>query len=263
MHHEIYRLEGNPGADNPGAILPKVMDGFRAMTPFEIATHFPSADGGWTYSAFMIEGARYMPWLQERAKSLGLRLVMATVDGAPGDTAASTVDFCASAVACAGKPDCTIVVNCTGVNGGPECRPVRGQLVLVDAPYVKAALGEYNPKDGTLPTYIYPRRDHVVLGSTYLFGNGDKEVDSETTADIVERCAQFVPELRSARIISEVVCLRPGRKAGIRLDAERVAGGRFTVVSCFGHGGAGMSLGWGCGGEVASLVQSSLQASRL
>ena len=59
-----------------------------------------------------------------------------------------------------------------------ECYPVRGQLVLVRAPYVKQAMGEYATADHAYPTYIYPRRDHIVLGSTYLEHDGGREVSS-------------------------------------------------------------------------------------
>ena len=105
-------------------------------------------------------------------------------------------------------------------------------------------MGEYAPKDLRYPTYIYPRRDCVVLGSTYLENDGSKEVSDETTTEIVRRCAEFVPELLTAPIISEVVCIRPGRKAGVRLERE-IVGGTFHVIHNYGHGGAGMSLAWG------------------
>lgn len=88
-----------------------------------------------------------------------------------------------------------LLVNATGLIGGPEVYPVRGQLVLVRAPYVKMAMGEYATADHAYPTYIYPRRDHVVLGSTYLEHDGDREVRPETTQDIIRRAAELVPEL--------------------------------------------------------------------
>src|SRR3954471_1851688 len=45
------------------------------------------------------------------------------------------------------------------------------------------------------------------------------------------------------RIFRVTVCLRPFRKAGPRLDVERV--GDKTVVHNYGHGGSGWSLSWG------------------
>merc|ERR1711871_1384555 len=155
------------------------------------------------------------------------------------------------------RPSCRLVVNTTGLQGGEDTHPVRGQLVLVKAPYVQMAMGEYNPLNHSYPTYIYPRRDHVVLGSTYLEDVGDKEVNDETTKDIIERCAEFIPELRNAPILAEVVCIRPGRRSGVRLDRAKI--GEFDVVNCFGHGGAGHSLSWGCAGNVVTLVRESIR----
>ena len=73
------------------------------------------------------------------------------------------------------------------------------------------------------------------------------------------RCAEFFPELAKAPVLAEVVCIRPGRKEGVRLERERVTavdGGPtgLSVIHCYGHGGAGMSLAWGCGGSVARLA---------
>ena len=45
--------------------------------------------------------------------------------------------------------------------------------------------------------------------------------------------------------------LRPARPQ-VRLEAEDVGGSR--VVHCYGHGGAGVTLSWGCADEVAGLV---------
>ena len=76
-------------------------------------------------------------------------------------------------------------------------------------------MGEYATADHSYPTYIYPRRDHVVLGSTYLEHDDDREIRQQTTKDIVRRAAEFCPELVHAPILAEVVCIRPGRSEGV------------------------------------------------
>jgi D-amino-acid oxidase len=38
----------------------------------------------------------------------------------------------------------------------------------------------------------------------------------------------------------------------VRLESE--VHGSSRVVHCYGHGGAGVTLSWGCADEVASLV---------
>ena len=59
-----------------------------------------------------------------------------------------------------------------------------------------------------------------------------------------------MPELADARVVGHRVGLRPVRSA-VRLEAE----GR--VVHCYGQGGAGVTLSWGCADEVAALVATS------
>eukprot|EP01048_Picozoa_sp_COSAG05_P007849 COSAG05_NODE_570_length_8623_cov_35.317339_5_plen_401_part_00 len=244
-HLEVYRRDAGEDACAKSPVLSQVMDGFRAMTPTELACHFPAADGGWHYSSFVIEGSRYLPYLQARGLALGLRIEQATVAVSPGTERATTregpgwsvgsAQFVRAAAAAAQRPGCTIVVNAMGLRGGAECYPVRGQLVLVRAPYIKTSMGEYNTADGRYPTYIYPRRDHVVLGSTYLEHDGDKEVRDETTADIIARAAEFVPELATAKVLSVVVCIRPGRKEGVRMERETVQLGGVSGGGRQGH----------------------------
>jgi len=60
------------------------------------------------------------------------------------------------------------------------------------------------------------------------------------------------PDLSEARVLGEVAGLRPHRRGGIRIAAERA--GEKTIVHNYGHGGAGVTLSWGCAEEAASLL---------
>jgi D-amino-acid oxidase len=62
-----------------------------------------------------------------------------------------------------------------------------------------------------------------------------------------------VPELAGARVLGERVGLRPARRGGPRVEAEDLPGGG-RVVHAYGHGGAGMTLSWGCADEVTTLA---------
>ena len=74
-------------------------------------------------------------------------------------------------------------------------------------------------------------------------------------APIRARCAAALPALATARVLGTAVGLRPARSE-VRLEAERRGGG--TVVHCYGHGGAGVTLAWGCAEEVVELVVATL-----
>jgi glycine/D-amino acid oxidase-like deaminating enzyme len=56
------------------------------------------------------------------------------------------------------------------------------------------------------------------------------------------------------RIIRTTVGLRPHRPSGFNISAQPMDG--KTVIHNYGHGGAGHSLGWGCGILVAELALS-------
>jgi D-amino-acid oxidase len=65
---------------------------------------------------------------------------------------------------------------------------------------------------------------------------------------IIARCTEVVGELAGAEVLGEKVGLRPARHGGPRVERE----GR--IVHAYGHGGAGMTLSWGCAEEITRLV---------
>ena len=106
--------------------------------------------------------------------------------------------------------------------------------------------------DESGPTYVVPRRSDVVVGGTEEEGAWDRAPDEAVAKELLNRARELVPELRRARVLRHRVGLRPARPS-VRLEAVTTAsGGR--VVHCYGHGGAGVTLSWGCADEVAALV---------
>ncbi|MGE0815287.1 MAG: FAD-dependent oxidoreductase [Vicinamibacterales bacterium] len=63
------------------------------------------------------------------------------------------------------------------------------------------------------------------------------------------------PRIGLDRVIRTTVGLRPHRDGGFVLRADRLDD--KVVVHNYGHGGAGMSLAWGCGVLVADLARSA------
>jgi D-amino-acid oxidase len=148
--------------------------------------------------------------------------------------------------------DADAVVNCAGLGarelaGDDSLVAVRGQILRVAAPEVREWL--LDQSDPRRLVYVVPRVDDVVLGGTADEGAEDRTPDPVTTNAIRARCAALIPALRDAPVVGVAVGVRPARPA-VRLEAE----GR--VVHCYGHGGAGVTLAWGCAGEVAALLGS-------
>jgi D-amino-acid oxidase len=189
----------------------------------------PYADA-WSFVAPVVDMPRYLRWLGQRV-----------------DDAGGTVTR--MALPC--LPDAPLVVNCSGLGsrvlaGDPTTTPVRGQVVMVE----QWGLDEWwLAEDG--PTYVIPRTHDVVLGGTDDVEEWSRTPSEDVAADILRRATALVPEVARARVLRHKVGLRPARPE-VRL--ERVG----DVIHCYGHGGAGVTLSWGCADEVARLAEGTV-----
>ncbi|MEV5882256.1 FAD-dependent oxidoreductase [Streptomyces sp. NPDC052020] len=148
------------------------------------------------------------------------------------------------------------VVNCTGLGAralvpDPSVRPVRGQLVVVENPGIRTWLVSTGPSGGM--AYFFPQPGGLVLGGTAEEDAWSAEPDPATAEAIVRRCAALRPEIAGARVLAHRVGLRPARHA-VRLEREVRPDGR-VVVHNYGHGGAGVTVAWGCAREAAALAE--------
>ena len=151
-----------------------------------------------------------------------------------------------------------LVVNCAGLGaralaGDDTVVPVRGQVVRVENPGVERFWLDDEHPEGL--TYIVPRGDDCILGGTAEKGEWSTSPDPDAARAIVRRCAALEPRLAEARILEHRVGLRPGRPS-VRLEAAELPGGG-RIVHCYGHGGAGVTLSWGCADDVAALARET------
>jgi D-amino-acid oxidase len=188
---------------------------------------------GWEIEAPVIEMSHYMPWLKSKFELLGGSIETRKIS-----------DF--------DELESDLIVNCSGLGAREICHdeevvPVRGQVV-----YIKQdpGFGRYDQRPESL-IYTIPRRDVTVLGGTAQKGDWTMEIREEDEEDILKKCESLWPELDRANIVSRAVGLRPSRTE-VRLEKEHV--GDKVVVHNYGHGGAGVTLSWGCADEVARLM---------
>ncbi|GAA0627833.1 FAD-dependent oxidoreductase [Streptomyces crystallinus] len=156
-------------------------------------------------------------------------------------------------------PVAPVVVNCTGLGArtlvpDPLVRPVRGQLVVVENPGVSEwyTAVDHSSSD---TTYFFPQPYGLLLGGTAQDGAWDLAPDPAVAERIVARCARVRPEIAGARVLAHRVGLRPVRDTGVRVEAEPTASGGLLVHN-YGHGGAGVTVAWGCAREAAALAAS-------
>ncbi|MDY6771232.1 MAG: FAD-dependent oxidoreductase [Candidatus Nanohaloarchaea archaeon] len=170
------------------------------------------------------------------------------------------------------------VVNCTGywsreLFDDEELYAVKGHLIQVDDADLPRQDGEitsyvYEQEDED-SLYCFPRHDAVFLGGTHLEGTpapGGEWDGEEADGPMLDLGGTEVPErvLTGNREILERlgveldgatmhggVGYRPMRDR-VRLERETVDG--TPVVHNYGHGGAGITVSWGCALRAAELA---------
>ncbi|KAK0192248.1 FAD dependent oxidoreductase [Armillaria mellea] len=176
-------------------------------------------------------------------------------------------------------PKPVAVVVCAGLGarflGGVEDKdmyPIRGQTVLVRAPWVKE-MPCFHLANGAV-SYVIPRRSgDVIIGGTFLVDDWYPTARSDTKREILERVIKLYPniappDIRAVReptvadleaIVIEDGCgLRPGRKGGVRLEVD--SSGSIPLVFNYGHGGYGYQSSWGTAGVALTLLEGVLAA---
>jgi D-amino-acid oxidase len=177
---------------------------------------------GWVCHVPLVEMSRHLTALEP---PVIVRRTITTLDDLPG-----------------------VVVNCTGLGArelaaDPTLVAARGQVV-----HVTTVPGMPCLCDEDRMVYILPRPDLTIVGGSYEPGNDDDAVDPVETRSLLARGSALAPQIAAAEVLGARVGLRPVRAAGPRV--ERVG----DVIHCYGHGGAGVTLSWGCARRVVELV---------
>jgi D-amino-acid oxidase len=213
------------------------LDDFRLCAPAELPAAFAV---GWRFTAPIIDMPAYLAYLQRRLLAAGAHIELRRI----GSLAE------AAHVA-------QLVVNCAGIGArdlvpDPALFPIRGQLVVVENPGITEFFSEDTGSSPDLLHYA-PHGDTMILGGTAEPNRWSREPDPAVAAAIIARCVTLEPLLRNAAVIGHRVGLRPSRPR-IRVEADHIDG--TTVIHNYGHGGAGVSLSWGCAKEAETLAPS-------
>jgi D-amino-acid oxidase len=207
---------------------------------------------GWRYSAPLAHMPTYLGYLRARFEAAGGRLEVGTVR---------------SLWAAAAGHGARAVVNCTGTGArdllpDPVLTAFRGQVVIAENP----GLTEFFiglPDATTELVYLFPHGDVLVLGGTEVADDWNPRPVPAVADRILRDCAAVEPRVTGVRVLGHRVGLRPFRPQ-VRLEAEPPAaapaghGPGPVVVHNYGHGGAGITLSWGCAREAAALVTQAL-----
>jgi D-amino-acid oxidase len=233
---EVLEVRDAPGPDPwwAGAV-----DGFRHARPDELP---PGYGDGYVFAAPVMDMPVYLDYLVSEFH---------TASGGPiTQREVVRLDELPAAY--------PVVVNCTGLGARELCadsdlHPSRGQVARVrHNGFRRVLLDDVGPNK---VAYIVPRIHDIVLGGVDEEHNESTAVDPHQTESILRRCAALAPafaDLSPADVVSVACGLRPVRSS-VRLEAEPLGDGR-VVIHNYGHGGAGVTLSWGCARDVVDLV---------
>jgi D-amino-acid oxidase len=214
----------------------RTVSGFRVCDPDELPGGYVS---GWRYTIPLVDMPTYLSYLERRLAAAGTGIEIGTV---------ATFDEVLGLA--------PIVVNCTGLGARElvpdgDLTPTRGQLVVVENPGIDWFFQDH--AEGADLTYFLPHNDHVVLGGSAIPLSDNRQVDPTIAKEIIARCALIEPRLAGAKVLDHRVGLRPARSQ-VRVERDDVDG--FPLIHNYGHGGAGLTLSWGCAQAVLAQVQT-------
>lgn len=146
------------------------------------------------------------------------------------------------------------IINCAGIGARQLVKdnhiyPIKGQVIRMTKPKgLDYGIIEYEDE----MTYIYPRYNDCIIGSTAEENQWELSSDATAAENLLERAIKLCPMIQSAKILEHKVGLRPARKE-VRLTAEPLTM-KTIVIHNYGHGGRGFTLSWGCASEVIKLL---------
>lgn len=234
-------------------------------------------EDAYEHEAPVVDTDRAMEFLMRLVQNKGAELVTETIRGDLWENEAKLLD----------TYQADAIVNATGLAarelaGDPKVYPVRGATLRVindgsNFPRVTSAavVSTKTDSSGHFKDIIFmvPRNDSIlVLGSIVQESEWDLNLtlDSPVVQELHQRCIDFLPALKNARLDPTYPLaqgLRPFREGSLRLERElrpRTGGGGGAIpipsriVHCYGHGGSGWTLAFGCARECVQLVEEAL-----
>ncbi|XP_045159215.2 D-aspartate oxidase-like isoform X2 [Mercenaria mercenaria] len=241
-----YQMSSDPNTEAP--FWKDQVKNFRVLSQDEMK-QYEDMKFGFFYTTVKLESQMYLQWLMKRVQRLGGRLKKQRIN---------TFEELADG-------NYAVIINCTGVGArqlanDSSVQPVRGQVIRVQAPWIKQ-FSIFIGKDEL--SYILPSSNYVVLGGVEHHGDWNTEVSTSDKKLIWDNCTKYLPSLTEAVIDSDCVGLRPARPS-VRLEIEHidVKGKIMPVIHNYGHGGAGVTLHWGCAEEVSHLITDLLRQDK-
>lgn len=204
----------------------------------------------------------YMQWLFNQVESLGCEIIKERI----------TLNLIQNEQTLLNRFQCDAIVNCSALGAieianDVSMYPLRGALVrvkdkdgLIDAAHCISHKETSNGEQSMI--FIVPRgeKNTVILGGLVQMHQWSESMnlDDPLIRRMYDGCLNFLPTLRSLPLDEQEPVragLRPFTEANVCV--ESVPGTRLFYN--YGHGGAGVTLSWGCAEEITQRVQACFQ----
>ncbi|KAF7972606.1 hypothetical protein HWV62_17422 [Athelia sp. TMB] len=200
--------------------MPEDMDSQAWASPWAGANWSPMDMGG--KDVRIKRPLLYLPFLKSELESLGVRFVRKRL---------RSIEDVADMAGYDG-----IIVNALGIGArslvgvlDTSVFPIRGQIILVQAPHCTDYYSDTTTYEEDGAFYIIPRpgpNGTILIGGTFQEHNWDTSHNEQTAKEIFARCAKVEPKLLdkdNVKILSHNVGLRPARESGPRVEIETIS----------------------------------------
>lgn len=224
---------------------------------------------GYTFTTVVADQKYYMKYLMDEIQKDNVQLIQQRIKSINELISSDLIPFTTVAIETG-----SIIINCSGIEGDsilehapsntlhdtkpsvhptstqPQhaslpnemyCHSIRGQVLRVKAPWIQSVWGFGN-------SYIIPNIDNVVLGGTAQRHNYNYNPTLDDSNQIQANIIEMFPALKDAVLDNVWAGLRPGREK-IRCGDSEIINGKL-LVHCYGHGGSGITLAYGCALDV-------------
>jgi len=226
---------------------------------------------GYAHDTIMIDVPKYLNYLLEKVKQLGVKIIRAELPHSGLEAALDATEEILRAASHANKNAISVFVNATGLAArhlvpDKSVYPVRGLTVLVEGVARQTTTVQYGVSEDDSSSigisYVLPRSASgtSVIGGTKQSGSSVPEPFPGEAEALLQRAKSLAPELLGHdgefKVLEISVGLRPGRKGGARVEMEDI--GNRVVCHAYGHGGAGYQNSIGVARKTLRLIAERL-----
>ena len=183
----------------------------------------------------------------------------------------------------AAKLGCDTVVNCTGLGAASICQDdqlvgARGIMLQFDRAscvrrkhvrqtrlyqygrnfYDTVIMTEDEPWGSeTMPCYLIPRGDLILVGGSYLEGDTEASIREEERERLILNAKKMGINVRKSKLVGEWTGFRPFRttvRCELENDVNDDGGGDVQVFHSYGYGGSGWTVNVGAAKECADIL---------